>query len=165
MVDSASIQAGSSSSSAGDGFYHAARGEVFDAQGDQAIQGFDAERMRARTYLTTAEEKKLIRRIDWHLLCSCLKTWTWIMCGLPSHPILYSLIDIHCKVSNARIMNRGTPQNIMTQLNLTSDEFALVTVLYYVRFTLLMLTVLRHITNSQIPRFPISFSKHPQICC
>ncbi|KAI0906397.1 major facilitator superfamily domain-containing protein [Ustulina deusta] len=120
-VDSASIQAGSSSSSAGDGFYHAARGEVFDAQGDQAIQGFDAERMRARTYLTTAEEKKLIRRIDWHLMPLC------------SIMFLFKNLDVD-NVSNARIMNRGTPQNIMTQLNLTSDEFALVTVLYYIPY-------------------------------
>ena len=36
------------------------------------------------------------------------------------------------KVSNARIMNKGTHQNIMTQLSLTSDEYALVTALYYV---------------------------------
>ncbi|KAI3337883.1 major facilitator superfamily domain-containing protein [Ustulina deusta] len=105
VVDSASIQAGSSSSSAGDGFYHAARGEVFDAQGDQAIQGFDAERMRA---LDTTDR-------------------------LASIMFLFKNLDVD-NVSNARIMNRGTPQNIMTQLNLTSDEFALVTVLYYIPY-------------------------------
>lgn len=36
------------------------------------------------------------------------------------------------QVSNARIMNQGTHQNIMTQLGMTSDEYNLVTVLYYV---------------------------------
>lgn len=45
--------------------------------------------------------------------------------------------DENKKVSNARIMNRGTPQNIMTQLGLTSDEYALVAVLYYVSSTLI----------------------------
>lgn len=30
-------------------------------------------------------------------------------------------------------MNEGTNQNIMTQLGITSDEYNLVTVLYYVR--------------------------------
>ena len=35
--------------------------------------------------------------------------------------------------SNARIMNKGTDQNIMTQLGITSNEYNLVTVLYYVR--------------------------------
>ena len=32
---------------------------------ESEIQGFDAERMRARTLLSAAEEKKLLRRIDW----------------------------------------------------------------------------------------------------
>ena len=37
------------------------------------------------------------------------------------------------QASNARIMNEGTDQNIMTQLGITSNEYNLVTVLYYVR--------------------------------
>jgi hypothetical protein len=36
-------------------------------------------------------------------------------------------------ISNARIMNRGTDRNIMTQLGMTSDEYNLLNVLYYVR--------------------------------
>lgn len=35
-------------------------------------------------------------------------------------------------ISNARIMNKGTPRNIMTQLDMTSDEYNLLNVLYYV---------------------------------
>lgn len=35
-------------------------------------------------------------------------------------------------VSNARIMNRGTPGNIMTQLGMTSNEYNLVATIYYV---------------------------------
>lgn len=31
-------------------------------------------------------------------------------------------------------MNEGTSQNIMTQLGVTSNEYNLVTVLYYVRY-------------------------------
>jgi hypothetical protein len=37
------------------------------------------------------------------------------------------------QASNARIMNKGTDQNIMTQLGITSNGYNLVTVLYYVR--------------------------------
>ncbi|KAI1185563.1 major facilitator superfamily domain-containing protein [Nemania serpens] len=121
LVDSASVEVESSSSSFADGYYRAARGEVFDAKSDQTIQGFDAERMRARTILTAEEERKLIRRIDWHLMPLC------------SLMFLFKNMDSD-NVSNARIMNRGTPQNIMTQLGLTSDEFALVTVLYYIPY-------------------------------
>lgn len=39
-------------------------------------------------------------------------------------------------------MNRGTPDNIMTQLGLTSDEYALVTVLYYVSSVMIRLSVI-----------------------
>ncbi|KAI1348216.1 major facilitator superfamily domain-containing protein [Xylaria sp. FL0043] len=119
--DSTSIQVASSASISSDGYHHVARGEVVDAGGDQTIEGFDAERMRARTCLTAAEEKKLIRRIDWHLMPLC------------SIMFLFKNLDVD-NVSNARIMNRGTATNIMTQLNLTSDEFALVTVLYYIPY-------------------------------
>lgn len=38
-------------------------------------------------------------------------------------------------VSNARIMNKGTPGNIMTQLGMTSNEYNLVATIYYVSFT------------------------------
>lgn len=71
VVDSASAEVESSSSSSADGYYRAARGEVVDVKSDETIQGFDAERMRARTTLTTEEERKLIRRIDWHLMPLC----------------------------------------------------------------------------------------------
>ncbi|KAI0449966.1 putative pantothenate transporter [Xylaria acuta] len=120
-VESRLAEVDSSSSSSGDGFYRAARGEVADVKGDQTIQGFHAERMQARTALTTEEERKLIRRIDWHLMPLC------------SLIFLFKNLDVD-NVSNARIMNRGTPQNIITQLKITSDEFALVTVLYYIPY-------------------------------
>lgn len=62
----------SSSSSINDGFHHVRRGEIADnVSGDEAIDGYDAEQMRARTALTAEEEKKLIRRIDWHLMPLC----------------------------------------------------------------------------------------------
>ncbi|KAI1450599.1 putative pantothenate transporter [Annulohypoxylon stygium] len=110
----------SSSSSVNDGFHHARRGEIVDdVSGGEVIDGYEAERMRARTALTADEERKLIRRIDWHLMPLC------------SLIFMFKNLDSD-NVSNARIMNKGTHQNIMTQLSLTSDEYALVTALYYV---------------------------------
>ncbi|XDG09219.1 hypothetical protein ABKA04_008834 [Annulohypoxylon sp. FPYF3050] len=109
----------SSSSSVNDGFHHARRGEIVDdVSGGEVIDGYEAERMRARTALTADEERKLIRRIDWHLMPLC------------SLIFMFKNLDSD-NVSNARIMNKGTHQNIMTQLSLTSDEYALVTALYY----------------------------------
>lgn len=35
---------------------------------EELIPGYDATLMRARATLSSAEEKKLLRRIDWHLI-------------------------------------------------------------------------------------------------
>ncbi|KAI1077057.1 putative pantothenate transporter [Whalleya microplaca] len=110
------------SSSVDGGFHRAQRGDVAgNVSGDESIDGYDAARMQARTALSAEEERKLIRRIDWHLMPLC------------SLIFMFKNLDSD-NVSNARIMNRGTSQNIMTQLGLTSDEFALVTVLYYIPY-------------------------------
>ncbi|KAK6957938.1 hypothetical protein Daesc_000728 [Daldinia eschscholtzii] len=94
----------SSSSSVNDGFHHARRGEITDdTSAGNTIDGYDAERMRARTALTAEEEKKLIRRIDWHLMPLC------------SIIFMFKNLDAD-------------------NLGLTSDQYALVTVLYYIPY-------------------------------
>ncbi|CAJ2512725.1 Uu.00g008440.m01.CDS01 [Anthostomella pinea] len=109
-------------SSIDDGFHRVQRGDNGETvNSNESIDGYDAERMRARTSLTAEEEKKLIRRIDWHLMPLC------------SIIFMFKNLDSD-NVSNARIMNRGTPENIMTQLGLSSDAYALVTVLYYIPY-------------------------------
>ncbi|GAP91789.1 putative pantothenate transporter [Rosellinia necatrix] len=123
VVNPVSTETDSISSGSGDGFHRVARGEVVEIKGEREIRGFDVERMRARTALTADEEKKLIRRIDWRLMPVC------------SLIFFFKALDVD-NVANARIMNRGTPRNIMTQLNMTADEFALVTVLYYIPYIL-----------------------------
>lgn len=86
---------------------------------DTSIQGFESDRMKARTLLTAEEEKKLLRRIDWRIMPLC------------SLMFLLKQLDA-LNISNARIMNEHTPRNIMTQLGLSSNAYALLTVLYYV---------------------------------
>lgn len=102
------------------GLTFARRGEQFDDDTAQDhIGGFDAARMRDRTLLTAKEEKALMRRVDWHLMTVC--------------SLLFLLKNIDAdNISNARIMNRDTDRNIMTELNMTSDQYNLLTVLYYV---------------------------------
>lgn len=103
-----------------DYLHFARRGADIDeslSSGD--ISGIDAERMRARAFLTADEEKKLMRRVDLRIMTLC------------SLLFLFKNIDSD-NISNARIMNRGTDRNIMTQLGLTSDEYNLLTVFYYV---------------------------------
>jgi hypothetical protein len=38
------------------------------------------------------------------------------------------------KVSYARTMDKGTPHNILTELKMSSDQYNLVTTMYYVCF-------------------------------
>jgi len=74
---------------------------------------------RNRTLLSAQDEKALLRRIDWRIMTIC--------------SLLFLLKNIDAdNISNARIMNRGTDRNIMTQLGMTSDQYNLLNVLYYV---------------------------------
>ncbi|KAJ5950057.1 hypothetical protein N7454_001641 [Penicillium verhagenii] len=106
--------------------HFARRGEeAAEASSSQeSIEGYDAELMSGRTLLTAEEEKKLLRKIDWRLMTLC------------SLIFMFKNLD-SSNVSNARIMNKGTDQNIMTQLGITSNEYNLVTVLYYIPYIVL----------------------------
>jgi hypothetical protein len=58
----------------GDATVHVVRRgeELEDATSlENEIIGYDAERMKARTLLSEKEEKKLMRRVDWHLMPLC----------------------------------------------------------------------------------------------
>lgn len=88
------------------------------------IQGYSSSRMAARTPLSATEEKKLPRSIDWHIMPLC--------------SIMFLLKNLDAdNISNARIMNKGTDQNIMTQLGMSSDAYTLLTVLYYIPYIVL----------------------------
>jgi hypothetical protein len=94
--------------------------EVSDeALSTDSIIGYEAEQMRARSLLTYEEEKKLLRRIDWHIMPLCA--------------IAFLLKNIDStNVSNARIMNTGSSRNILKQLGMSANEFNFVSTIYYV---------------------------------
>ncbi|KAH0839238.1 hypothetical protein AYO21_05653 [Fonsecaea monophora] len=105
------------------GIHVARRGEEIaeDSSLENEIVGFDAARMKARTLLTAAEEKKLMRRVDWHLMPLC--------------SIMFLLKNMdYQNAANARIMNKGTPDNIMTQLHMTADEYNFVSTIYFIPY-------------------------------
>jgi len=86
---------------------------------DTDLQTEDDTARRDRTLLSAQEEKALLRRIDWRIMTIC--------------SLLFLLKNIDAdNISNARIMNKGTDRNIMTELNMTSDQYNLLNVLYYV---------------------------------
>ncbi|KIW66256.1 hypothetical protein PV04_08455 [Phialophora macrospora] len=99
------------------------RGEEIDDDRslESEIVGYDAERMKARTLLSEAEEKKLMRRIDWHLMPLC--------------SIMFLLKNMdYQNAANARIMNKGTPLNILTQLHMSSNDYNFISTIYYVPY-------------------------------
>ena len=86
---------------------------------DAIAQTEDETARRNRTLLSAQEEKALLRRIDWRIMTVC--------------SLLFLLKNIDAdNISNARIMNKGTDRNIMTELYMTSDQYNLLNVLYYV---------------------------------
>ncbi|KAE9367761.1 pantothenate transporter [Stipitochalara longipes BDJ] len=92
-----------------------------DAFSTDSIIGYEAEQMRARSLLTYEEEKKLLRRIDWHIMPLCA--------------IAFLLKNIDStNVTNARIMNTGTHRNILAQLGMSSNEFNFVSTIYYIPY-------------------------------
>lgn len=47
------------------------KGESVEAQTNAEVVSYDHKRMRNRTLLSYEEEKKLMRRVDWHLMPLC----------------------------------------------------------------------------------------------
>ncbi|KAL4905918.1 hypothetical protein BDW74DRAFT_167564 [Aspergillus multicolor] len=90
----------------------------------QEVPSYDPATTSAQSLLTPAEEKKLLRRIDFRLMTLC------------SLIFMFKNLDSN-NASNARIMNQGTNMNIMSQLKISSDEYNLVTVLYYIPYIVL----------------------------
>ncbi|KAE8449797.1 hypothetical protein EG329_007572 [Mollisiaceae sp. DMI_Dod_QoI] len=106
-----------------DGLHFVTRGKVVsdDEDSDEAITGYDANQMRARALLSYDEEKKLFRRIDWHLM--------------PLMSLMYLLKNLDAaNTANARIMDKGTSRNILTQLHMTANDYNFVTTLYYIPY-------------------------------
>lgn len=130
-------------------FTFARRGEQLSESIDSSdVYGYDAARMRDRALLTAEEEKALMRRVDWRIMVMC--SLLFLMKNLDSD-----------NISNAKIMNRGTDRNVLTQLNMSSDEYNLLTVFYYV-CSILSMTNGRLLTSN---RFRISCSKRRRTCC
>ncbi|KIW93731.1 uncharacterized protein Z519_05046 [Cladophialophora bantiana CBS 173.52] len=88
---------------------------------ENEIVGYDAERMRARTLLTEAEEARLMRRVDMHLMPLC--------------SIMFLLKNMdYQNAANARIMNKGTDHNILTQLHMSSNDYNFISTIYYIPY-------------------------------
>ncbi|KAJ4258054.1 hypothetical protein NW762_008194 [Fusarium torreyae] len=102
-----------------------ARGDNLSSSEDvrDNITGYDNALMKARANLSSQDEKKLLRRIDWHLI--------------PLLAVMYMVKSIDASnVSNARIMDQGTPRNIMIELNISPDNYNFVTLAYYIPYIL-----------------------------
>jgi DNA-directed RNA polymerase subunit H (RpoH/RPB5) len=128
-----------------DHLHFASRGNslpAYDTVSDDKIVGYDSSLMRDRTLLSSDEERRLLRQIDWRLLP--LLALMYMIKTIDAANVSEHRIERECekteanaqKVSNARIMDKGTKRNILTELHITSNQYNLVTVCYYVRFPL-----------------------------
>ncbi|CAH0058411.1 unnamed protein product [Clonostachys solani] len=90
-----------------------------DGENTAEITGYDHERMKDRGLLSYEEEKKLLRRVDIRLMILCA--------------IIFMIKNVDANnAAHARIMNRGTDRNILTQLKMTSDDYNWVSTIYFV---------------------------------
>ncbi|KAK1715326.1 major facilitator superfamily domain-containing protein [Colletotrichum lupini] len=81
--------------------------------------------MKDRALLSAQEEKKLLRRVDFRLMILCA--------------IIFMIKNVDSNnVANARIMNKGTPRNIMTQLKMTADDYNWVSTIYNVTWGIVL---------------------------
>ncbi|KAJ5414582.1 pantothenate transporter [Penicillium cosmopolitanum] len=107
---------------------------------EDIIPGYDANLMRARASLSSVEEKRLLRRIDWHLIP--LLAIIYMLKSVDFTNVCESdlignlLLTRLGQVSYARTMDKGTPYNILTELKMTSDQYNLVTTMYYIPYIL-----------------------------
>ena len=114
------------------------RGEVVDeiSSLESEIVGYDAERMKARALLTETEERRLMRRVDWHLMPLC--SLMFLLKNMDYQNVRVSILTpekiltMNLQAANARIMNKGTHQNILTQLGMTSNGYNFKSTIYYV---------------------------------
>lgn len=65
------------------------RGQLLDNGSLTSIGGFESERMRARALLTAEQEKKLLRRIDWHIMPLC--ALMFLMKNLDANNVSFTL--------------------------------------------------------------------------
>lgn len=98
------------------------RGQAVDRSAKHdLIAGYDSDLMAGRTLLSEDEEKRLLRRVDFRLM------------PLLALILMVKNLDAN-NAANARIMNRGTSQNILTQLHMTPDAYNFVSTIYFIPF-------------------------------
>lgn len=92
------------------------------------------QQMKDRALLSSDEEKKLLRRVDFRLMILC--AIIFMIKNVDANNVRISHLDDGGtnpqQAANARIMNKDTDRNIMTQLNMTADDYNWVSTVYNV---------------------------------
>ena len=102
-----------------------ARGQkvVDDDSSDTDICGFSKDYIRARSALSYEQERRALWKVDLHLMTLC------------SVIFLFKNLD-YSNVAYTKVMNLGTPTNILTQLNITVNEYNFVASIYFIPYIL-----------------------------
>lgn len=105
-------------------------------------------------YFTYEEENRVLRKVDFRLL--------------PFLILIYFCknLDVN-NISYVKIMNVDEPTNILTQLKMTSDEWAWTATAYYITFIVFEVpsTLLLKLTTPKIHQFRIAFLWGATVAC
>lgn len=114
--------------------------------GDSSIRKRVTELTTTEGYLTYAEEKKLLRKIDFKIM--------------PLLILLYLCknLDVN-NISYLTTMNKGTDRYVLTELKMTTDDWAWTSTVYYIPFILFEVpsTILLKKTTPRVHQFRIAF--------
>lgn len=103
------------------------------------------EAVQTSGYYTYMEERKLLRKIDFHLMPMLILLY------------LFKNLDVN-NVSYLVTLNKGTKYNILEQLGMTTNEWAWVSTIYFIPFVIFEIpsTMLLKKTTPRIHQFRIA---------
>lgn len=97
-------------------------------------------------FLTYAEERKLLRKVDWRLM--------------PLLILLYLCknLDVN-NISYISTLNKGTPRNVLTELKMTKDDWSWTSTIYFIPFVVFEIpsTIMMKKSTPRVHLFRIAF--------
>lgn len=104
------------------------------------------EAIQTTGFYTYAQEKKLLRKVDLHVMPLLILMY------------LCKNLDVN-NISYVTTMNTGTDYNVLTQLNMTKDDWAWTSTIYFIPFVIFEIpsTILMKKSTPRLHQFRIAF--------
>lgn len=120
--------------------------QLGESQSSQDVFRSVQEAVQTTGYYTYAEERKLLRKVDLHLMPLLILVY------------LFKNLDVN-NVSYLPTLNLGTGHNILNQLNMTKDDWSWVGTIYFIPFVIFEIpsTMLLKRSTPRVHQFRIAF--------